>query len=115
MRSECLVYDVTSVLSYSERIVNLEWRHGCHDEHLSQLDLGVYLRRDFCLQVFYRAYPSSIEGKVHLFHMNDELVRRRRLGFYRRTGVNCEEFAQLSVLSSVTRGAYPVSLSRLTR
>lgn len=55
-----VVFDITSLSSYSQLIDLIEWGHNRDGEKLPQMNLGVVFAQPVNLPVAYQAYPGSI-------------------------------------------------------
>ena len=69
--NEYIVYDVTSVSTYSSGIDIAEWGYNRDDENLMQVNLGMFYGTESRLPVYYEMYNGSITDKSHFsFMMN---------------------------------------------
>ncbi|MCD8285803.1 MAG: transposase [Clostridia bacterium] len=75
--NECIVYDVTSVSTYSDNIIEAEYGYNRDHESLKQLNMGLFSGTKSRLPVYYEVYNGSITDKVN---MTAVLRRARRVG-----------------------------------
>ena len=68
-----IVFDITSVSSYSKGIDFVEWGYNRDKESLSQINLGVIFGRPVDLPLFYSLYPGSIHDVSTLTNIITEL------------------------------------------
>lgn len=68
-----IVFDITSVSSYSKGIDFVEWGYNRDKESLSQVNLGVIFGRPVDLPLFYSLYPGSIHDVSTLTNIITEL------------------------------------------
>lgn len=68
-----IVFDITSVSSYSKGIDFAEWGYNRDKESLSQINLGVIFGRPVDLPLFYSLYPGSIHDVSTLTNIITEL------------------------------------------
>lgn len=66
---EYLVYDVTSISTYSKGNDLAEWGYNRDEEKLKQINLGMFYGQSSRLPVFYNTYCGSITDKTHLTFM----------------------------------------------
>ncbi len=66
---EYLVYDVTSISSYSKLNELLEFGYNRDGENLPQINLGMLFGQSSLLPVFYNSYPGSIKDVSTLKNM----------------------------------------------
>jgi len=57
---QAVLFDITSLSSYSKLIEYLEWGYNRDQEKLPQINLGVVVGQPSCLPLAYRVYPGSI-------------------------------------------------------
>jgi len=60
---EHIVYDVTSISSYSSNIDNVEWGYNRDDDNLPQINLGMFYGMASRIPVYYQMYNGSIPDK----------------------------------------------------
>ncbi len=68
-----IVFDITSVSSYSKGIDFVEWGYNRDKESLAQINLGVIYGRPVDLPLFYSLYPGSIHDVSTLTNIITEL------------------------------------------
>ena len=75
-QNEYIVYDVTSISSYSQEIESLEWGYNRDSDDLPQLNYAMYYGEQSLLPLYYCVYPGSITDKTHLISMlrDNELI-----------------------------------------
>jgi transposase len=75
-QNEYIVYDVTSISSYSQEIESLEWGYNRDGDDLAQLNYAMYYGEQSLLPLYYCVYPGSITDKTHLISMlrDNELI-----------------------------------------
>jgi transposase len=66
---EYIVYDVSSISTYSENIDFAEWGYNRDDEKLPQINLGMYYGLTTQTPVYYSIYSGSIPDKSYLEFM----------------------------------------------
>jgi transposase len=66
---ECIVYDVSSISSYSGNIDIAEWGYNRDQDNLPQVNLGMYYGAASHLPVYYNIYSGSIPDKAYLGFM----------------------------------------------
>jgi transposase len=64
-----IVYDVTSISSYSKNIEQAEWGYNRDNEKLPQVNCGMFYSMPSRLPVYYDIYSGSIPDKVCLEYM----------------------------------------------
>ncbi len=93
---KAIVFDITSVSSYSKWLELLEWGYNRDGEHLRQINFGVVIGRPSGLPIGYRVYPGSITDVVTLKNLM-EYLRAKGLrqycfvldrGFYSERNLN---------------------------
>jgi transposase len=93
--TDALIFDITSVSSYSELIELVEWGYSRDKEYLPQINIGMVFGEPSSLPLFYSVYPGSIPDIVTLknivlrlkkFNINTHLFILDR-GFYSRNNV----------------------------
>jgi len=55
-----IVFDITSISSYSDLFDYVEWGYNRDDENLPQINLGVVYTEDTNFPLYYQIYPGSI-------------------------------------------------------
>jgi transposase len=68
-QNEYIIYDVTSISSYSQEIESLEWGYNRDGDDLPQLNYAMYYGEQSLLPLYYCLYPGSINDKTHLISM----------------------------------------------
>jgi len=95
-----LIYDITSLSSYSQLIKLLEYGYNRDGESLPQINLSLIMDKDRGIPVMYDIYPGSIADvstvsntikKINAFGIRDYVFVGDR-GFFSRT--NLEEFIE---------------------
>jgi len=95
-----IVFDITSLSSYSEFIELLEWGYNRDSEKLPQINLGVIFDQNKNLPLHYQIYPGSISdvstlknilNYLYLYKFQDVLFILDR-GFY--SALNLEEMSE---------------------
>ncbi len=71
--NQFIVFDITSVSSYSKGIDFVEWGYNRDKESLPQVNLGVIYGRPVDLPLFYSLYPGSIHDVSTLKNIITEL------------------------------------------
>lgn len=66
---ESIVYDVTSISTYSEQISLAEFGYNRDKEYLPQVNLGMFYSRNHHVPLFYSLYAGSLVDKVYLPYM----------------------------------------------
>ncbi len=109
---EWIAYDVTSISSYSENISNVEFGYNRDQEHLPQINLGMYYGEKTKLPLYYKEYPGSILDKSHLQYMMsiNELMNIKTedmffvmdRGFYTKSNLSYMHDNNLSYLMGVS-------------
>jgi transposase len=74
---EYIVYDVTSISTYSSGIDIAEWGYNRDKESLPQVNIGMYFGATSQLPIYYTIYSGSITDKSYLIFM---LENTERLG-----------------------------------
>jgi transposase len=74
---EYIVYDVTSISTYSKGIDIAEWGYNRDNESIPQINLGMFYGAESHLPVYYNMYSGSISDKSHLVFM---MADAKRLG-----------------------------------
>jgi transposase len=101
-----IVFDITSLSSYSALLSEIEWGYNRDHEKLPQLNLGILYAQHANQPFYYRVYPGSITDvstlknivtSLHLFAVQDTLFVMDR-GFYSATNVSHMKHAQLTFL-----------------
>ncbi|MDR0751928.1 MAG: hypothetical protein LBF12_05025 [Christensenellaceae bacterium] len=59
-------YDVTSISSYSEEIIDVEYGYNRDGEHLAQFNIGMFCDKVSGLPIYYSKYNGSINDKANL-------------------------------------------------
>lgn len=72
-----LIYDVTSLSSYSALINLLEYGYNRDNLHVPQVNLSVVLDKARCIPVMYEVYPGSV---VDVTTLQNTLAKVRNLG-----------------------------------
>jgi hypothetical protein len=103
---QAIVFDITSLSSYSVSLSDIEWGYNRDHEHLPQLNIGVLYAEQVNLPLYYRVYPGSISDVSTLknlvkyltvFDVQTLLFVMDR-GFYSATNLAHMKRAQLSFL-----------------
>ena len=68
-QNEYIVYDVTSISSYSQEIESLEWGYNRDGDDLAQINYAMYYGEKSLLPLYYSVYSGSITDKTHLISM----------------------------------------------
>jgi transposase len=106
-----IVFDITSLSSYSVLLPDIEWGHNRDEEKLPQLNVGVLYAEQANLPLYYRVYPGSIPDVstlknlvlyLNLFHLQEILFVMDR-GFYSATNLAHMKEAQLRFLIPLPR------------
>lgn len=93
--TSALIFDITSVSSYSELMELVQWGYNRDKEHLPQINIGMVFGEPSSLPLFYSVYPGSIPDIVTLknivlrlnkFHIKTHLFILDR-GFYSRSNI----------------------------
>ena len=66
---ECMVYDVTSISTYSQNIEIAEWGYNRDHEKIPQVNLGLFYGVSSKIPVYYDVYSGSIPDKSCLEYM----------------------------------------------
>ena len=66
---EYLVYDVTSISSYSQNLDLVEWGYNRDDDKLPQINFGMFYGMTSGLPVYYHTYNGSIPDKTSFKYM----------------------------------------------
>jgi transposase len=120
-----IVFDITSLSSYSALLPDIEWGYNRDHEKLPQLNLGILYAQHANLPVYYRLYPGSIRDvstlknlvtSLHLFAVQEILFVMDR-GFYSATNLSHMKQAQLTFLIPLPKSVKLFSslLSKHTR
>ena len=98
-QEEYLVYDVTSISSYSKGIEDVEYGYNRDKEPLPQINLGMYYGAESRLPIYYCIYNGSINDKSHLETMmtDNERLGIRKLKFVEDRGFFTKENVQFMV------------------
>ena len=92
-----VVFDITSLSSYSRQLSDVEWGYNRDGENLPQINLGMIYDQTSQLPLFYQIYPGSIRDvstlknivkRLQLFELTDITFVLDR-GFY--SALNVEE------------------------
>ena len=101
-----IVFDITSLSSYSACLDDLEWGYNRDHDKLPQLNLGVIYADHTNLPLYYRIYPGSIPdvstlknlvNYLHLFDLQEILFVMDR-GFYSAANVEHLDHSQIPFL-----------------
>ena len=101
-----IVFDITSLSSYSAFLPDIEWGYNRDREKLPQLNVGILYAEQANLPLYYRVYPGSIPDVstlknlvtyLKVFDVQDILFVMDR-GFYSATNVGHMKQAQLTFL-----------------
>ena len=93
--TDALIFDITSVSSYSELMELVEWGYNRDKEDLPQINIGMVFGEPSSLPLFYSVYPGSIPDIVTLknivlrlkkFNVKTDLFILDR-GFYSRNNI----------------------------
>ena len=100
-QSEYLVYDVTSISSYSQKIEGLEWGYNRDGEDLKQINLAMYYGEQSQLPLYYCIYYGSLLDKVHLESMlrDNEIIGNKKVKYILDRGFHSEDNIKLLVKS----------------
>ncbi len=71
--SQAVVFDITSLSSYSELLDFVEWGYNRDGENLPQINLGMIYAEDHRLPLHYQIYPGSIRDVSTLKNMVQHL------------------------------------------
>ena len=66
---EYIVYDVSSISTYSKNISIAEWGYNRDNDNLPQMNLGMYYGATSQMPVYYDLYSGSIPDKTYLEYM----------------------------------------------
>ena len=90
---EYIVYDVTSISSYSRGIESLEWGYNRDKESLPQLNFAMYYGQESMLPLYYCVYPGSVPDKTHLTYMlrDNELIGCKNVKYVLDRGFFCSD------------------------
>ena len=66
---ECIVYDVSSLSTYSNNLDIAEWGYNRDQESLPQINIGMYYGMTSQIPVYYDIYSGSIPDKTYLEFM----------------------------------------------
>jgi len=107
--TKALIFDITSVSSYSEIIDMIEWGYNRDKENLPQINIGMVFGEPSSLPLFYSMYPGSIPDIVTLkniisrlnkFNMKPSLFILDR-GFFSRNNITLLMEEDISFLMPV--------------
>jgi len=108
--TNALIFDITSVSSYSELMELVQWGYNRDKEHLPQINIGMVFGESSSLPLFYSVYPGSIPDVVTLknialrldkFHIKTHLFILDR-GFYSKGNVELLNNENLSFLMPIS-------------
>lgn len=103
---QAIVFDITSLSSYSTLLDSIEWGYNRDREKLPQLNLGVIYAEQANLPLYYRIYPGSIPDVstlknllryLNLFELQEILFVMDR-GFYSAANVGHMDHSQIKFL-----------------
>jgi len=108
--TSALIFDITSVSSYSELMELVQWGYNRDKEHLPQINIGMVFGEPSSLPLFYSVYPGSIPDIVTLknivlrlnkFHIKTHLFILDR-GFYSRSNIELLNNNNISFLMPIS-------------
>ena len=108
--TNALIFDITSISSYSELTELVQWGYNRDKEHLPQINIGMVFGEPSSLPLFYSVYPGSIPDVVTLknialrldkFHIRTYLFILDR-GFYSKGNVELLNNENLSFLMPIS-------------
>ncbi|MBW8036597.1 MAG: hypothetical protein FVQ79_13475, partial [Planctomycetes bacterium] len=94
--NQFIVFDITSISSYSHHIDYVEWGHNRDKERLAQINLGIVYGEPPDTPLFYSVYPGSIPDvktlknilkKLSVFEVAPETLFVMDKGFYSRSNL----------------------------
>jgi transposase len=117
---QAIVFDITSLSSYSAFLPDIEWGYNRDREKLPQLNVGVIYAEQANLPLYYRVYPGSIPDVstlknlvkyLNLFELQEMLFVMDR-GFYSATNLAHMEQAHITFLIPLPRSVNDFSSLR---
>jgi transposase len=100
-QNEYIIYDVTSISSYSQEIESLEWGYNRDGDDLAQINYAMYYGDQSLLPLYYCVYSGSINDKTHLVSMlrDNELIGCKNAKYVLDRGFYTAENAQRLVMA----------------
>ena len=108
--TSALIFDITSVSSYSELMELVQWGYNRDKEHLPQINLGMVFGEPSSLPLFYSVYPGSIPDivtlknivlRLNMFNIKTHLFILDR-GFYSRSNIELLNNNNISFLMPIS-------------
>jgi len=106
---EYIVYDVSSISTYSEHIDIAEWGYNRDEDNLPQINIGMYYGLTTQMPILYNIYNGSIPDKTYLefmmtsskdFGINDVCFVMDR-GFVTEDNFHCMKDKQFSFITAL--------------
>ena len=108
--TSALIFDITSVSSYSELMELVQWGYNRDKEHLPQINIGMVFGEPSSLPLFYSVYPGSIPDivtlknivlRLNMFNIKTHLFILDR-GFYSRSNIELLNNNNISFLMPIS-------------